>query len=52
MSDRFVVSMNFISKGLKSGCGKNSVCIRAQDDCFVGANKKQSFCALNTKITI
>jgi hypothetical protein len=27
MSDRSVVSMNFISKGLKSGCRKNSVCI-------------------------
>jgi hypothetical protein len=37
MSDRFVVSMNLISKGLKSGCRKNSVYIS---------------CALNTKITI
>jgi hypothetical protein len=65
MSDRFVVSMNFISKGLKSGCRKNSICTQDDSNEFEvstwrsrpkthshAPTKKLSFCALNTKITI
>jgi hypothetical protein len=56
MSDRFVVSVNFISKSLKSGCRKNCVCISCARWLFCWrirmSLKKQSFCVLNTKITI
>jgi hypothetical protein len=37
MSDRFVVSVNFISKSLKSVVEKIVFVFRAKDDCFVGA---------------
>jgi hypothetical protein len=57
MSDRFIVSMNFISKGLKTGCRKNIVCISyarpdGLDQKLVLMRQQETCCALNTKITI